>query len=96
MFQPQCLRAALLLLLLLLSVSDEETRKQTLAVIRVTLFGPPATCKLLTVDWTVSMFLQEAPARSSLKGAVEPHLVRAGGEYGESQKTQEVGVWGPW
>lgn len=28
-------------------VSDEETNKQTLAVIRVTLFRPPATCKLL-------------------------------------------------
>lgn len=53
-----CQRSWSFLLLVLgrrFSVSDEETYKQALAVIRVTLFGPPATCKLVTTDWMFSI-----------------------------------------
>ncbi|KAK2915601.1 hypothetical protein Q8A73_006195 [Channa argus] len=51
------------------SLNDEETNKQTLVMIRVTLFGPPAACKRLKL-------FQEALAYISLKGALEEHLVR--------------------
>lgn len=78
MFQPQCLRAALLLLRGAFSVSDEETRKQTLAVIRDTLFGPPATCKLLTVDGTVSMCSSRRPRLVVAKGCTGRASGRSG------------------
>lgn len=38
-----------------------KTNKQTFAVIHVTLFGPPATCKLLTMDWMFSICSPRRP-----------------------------------
>ncbi|KAK2861533.1 hypothetical protein Q5P01_001066 [Channa striata] len=62
MFEPQSHHGAAL-------AQNWKTNKQTLAMIRVALFGPPAACKRLKS-------VQEALAYISLKGALEEHLDR--------------------
>lgn len=78
-------------------VSDEERNKQTLAVIRVTLFGPPATCKLLarSPQRGCSQFAPrrslDKPWRGHWKSSrCEQHTWKQSGTFGfKSQKPLE-------